>query len=88
MNDFILNYYFALYKNAPLPNRDKFRMKFRTKHGKYLCLEELIVMIERYQLKKYRCTLWNTIDRIPKNEMLRTKKKDYEYRRKNGIKYI
>lgn len=57
MNDFKFNYYLNLYKEHPLPNRNEFRKNFRKKHGKYVHIEELIVAIENYQLKKYGQTL-------------------------------
>lgn len=57
MIDFKLKYYYEMYKNKPLPNRDEFRKKFKKKHGKFQYLEELIKMIEKYQFKKYGMTL-------------------------------
>ena len=49
--------YFEMYKDLPLPNRDMFRKTFKKKHGKFQYLEELIIMIEEHQLKKYGETL-------------------------------
>lgn len=57
MNEFKLNFYFTLYKDKPLPNRLLFRERFKKHHGYFQYLEELIVMIERYQMKKYGHTL-------------------------------
>lgn len=57
MNEFKLEYYFALYKDKPLPSRNEFRMSFRKKNGKFIYIEELILMIEQYQVKKYGETI-------------------------------
>lgn len=51
--DFKLNYYYHKYKDTPLPNSDKFRRKFEKENGKFQYLNELIVMIINYQVKKY-----------------------------------
>lgn len=69
VNEFKLNYYFNIYKNLPLPNRDEFRKNFKKKHGKFQYLEELIVKIEQYQFKKYGMTL-------PKGDILWMKNKE------------
>ena len=55
--DFKLNLYFNMYKDTPLPNGDEFRKKFKKEHGKFPYLNELIVMIINYQVKKYGCSL-------------------------------
>lgn len=57
MNEFKLKFYFTLYKDRALPNRQKFRYNFKKHHGKFKYIEELIIMIERYQIKKYGTTL-------------------------------
>ena len=59
MLEFKLNYYFEMYKELPLPNRETFRFNFKKKHGNFQYLEELIKMIEDYQFKKYGETLNN-----------------------------
>jgi len=51
--EFKLQMYFSMYKDTPLENRGKFREKFKKKHGAFQYLNELIVMIERYQIDKY-----------------------------------
>lgn len=61
MSDFKLNYYFELYKDLPLPNRDMFRKKFKKKYGRFQHLEELIRMIEKYQIESFGETLSNFI---------------------------
>jgi hypothetical protein len=57
VNEFKLNFYFHLLKDKPLPSREKFRGSFKKKYGKFQYVEELIKMIERYQLKRYGTTL-------------------------------
>lgn len=51
--DFQLNLYFNMYKDTPLPNCDEFRKKFKKMHGKFPYLNELIVQILNYQVKRY-----------------------------------
>lgn len=55
--DFKLNYYYHKYKDTSLPNSDEFRMRFIRDHGNFPYLNELIVMIINYQVKKYGQTL-------------------------------
>ena len=61
MIDFKLRMYFEMYKDLPLPNREKFRYNFKKKYGNYQYLEELIIMIEKHQIKTYGETLSNYI---------------------------
>lgn len=51
--DYKLNYYYHKYKDTALPNTDKFRMRFKKENGDFQYLNELIVMIINYQVKKY-----------------------------------
>lgn len=53
MLDFKLQTYFSMYKDTPLENRGTFRLKFKKKHGEFKYVNELIVMIEKYQIDKY-----------------------------------
>lgn len=57
MEEFKLNFYFNLYKDKEMKNRDVFRANFHKLHGKFNYLEELIIMIEKYQIKNYGCIL-------------------------------
>lgn len=57
MEEFKLNFYFNLYKDKVMQNRDVFRANFHKLHGNFNYLEELIKMIENYQIKTYGCTL-------------------------------
>ena len=43
MEEFKLNFYFNLYKDKCLPNRDTFRKNFKKEHGSFKYLEELII---------------------------------------------
>lgn len=56
-SEFKLQFYFNLLKDKPLPSREKFRGSFKRKYGEFQYIEELILMIEKYQLKKYGTTL-------------------------------
>ena len=53
MYEFKLNYYFTLFKDIPLCGRKKFRENFIKKYGNFQYLEELIIMLENYQIEKY-----------------------------------
>ena len=55
--EFQLNYYFEKYKDVSIVSRNDFRQRFRKENGKFTYLEELIMMIERYQIKKYGSSL-------------------------------
>ena len=53
MLEFKLQYYFELYKDTCVIKIPVFKSKFKEKHGEFELLNELIVMIQRYQIKKY-----------------------------------
>lgn len=53
MLDFKLNYYFETYKDSSVISSTKFKEEFRKKHGEFELLNELIIMIYKYQIKKY-----------------------------------
>ena len=84
-NEFKLEFYFNLYKDKPLKNRDEFRKNFKKAHVNFLYLPELIVRIEKYQIKKYGCTLPNDMfvkvrskeecDRLKREEITRKKRR-------------
>lgn len=67
-NEFKLEFYFNLYKDKPLKNRDEFRKNFKKVHGNFLYLPELIFRIENYQIKKYGETLDNFVYIPDRNE--------------------
>lgn len=53
MLEFKLQYYFEKYKNSCVIVAPKFKSNFIKKEGEFELLNELLVMIQRYQLKKY-----------------------------------
>lgn len=57
MFEFKLNYYFEKYKDVSIVRRNEFRKRFKKENGEFKYLEELIIMIERYQIKKYGASL-------------------------------
>lgn len=57
MEEFKLQFYFNLYKNTSMDSRNDFRAKFHKRHGEFNYLNELIRMIENYQINTYGCTL-------------------------------
>lgn len=57
MWEFKLNYYFEKYKDVSIVRRNDFRQRFKKENGEFKYLEELIIMIERYQIKKYGTSL-------------------------------
>lgn len=69
--EFKLNLYFNLYKDAPLIQRNDFRKKFIKKYGKFECLEELIFMIEQYQIETYGSTLYDYVTYTPSKKKRR-----------------
>lgn len=53
MLEFKLNYYFELLKDTPAVSASRFKDEFVRKYGKFELLNELVIMIQRYQLNKY-----------------------------------
>lgn len=53
MLEFKLNYYFEMYKDKCVISSTKFKDSFRLKHGDFELLNELFIMIQKYQLEKY-----------------------------------
>ena len=53
MLEFKLQYYFEKYKDISVVSSSKFKTEFIKKEGNFDLLNELIVMIQRYQYKKY-----------------------------------
>lgn len=69
MLEFKLQCYFEIYKDAPILKSSKFKEDFIKKHGNFELLSELVVMIQRYQRKKYGDLLndgTNTIEKYTK----------------------
>ena len=59
MYDFKLNYYFEKLKDTSFVSRQEFREMFKKKYGKFQHVNDLIMMIETYQIKKYGCRIAN-----------------------------
>lgn len=53
MLEFKLNYYFEKYKDTALSSATRFKAQFIKDNGNFELLNELIVMIQRYQIKNY-----------------------------------
>lgn len=74
MNDFEMGIYFNMYKDLPLPNRNKFRTKFKKKHKDFKEVDKLILKIEDYQIKKYGTLLYEKFSIKTKAEALKLSK--------------
>ena len=57
MLDFKLNYYFEMLKDKPFKNAKVFKSKFVKQYGNFEYLNELVIMITNYQIKKYGYSL-------------------------------
>lgn len=84
--DFKLNYYFEKYKNTSLNSNEDFRLKFIKEHGNFPYLNELILMINRYQVKKYGSNLNNYVRCYKSKEQIIRDKRNASsrYRRRLG----
>ena len=72
--EFQINYYFNLYKDEPLSNSKDFKIRFIKKHGNFKYLNEVILRINRYQVKKYgngliRFTDYKTPEQLEKQTL-------------------
>lgn len=72
--EFKLNYYFELYKESPISSNEDFKMKFIKKHGDFRYLNELVIMINKYQVKKYGTNLNNYIRQYKTYEDIKREK--------------
>ena len=57
MLEFKLSLYFEEYKDTSVCKVSEFKKKIIKKHGKFPLLNELIIMVQKYQIKKYGSTL-------------------------------
>ena len=53
MLEFKLNYYYEMYKDTCIHSIRIFKDNFRKKHGDFALLNELTIMIHKYQYDKY-----------------------------------
>ncbi len=67
--EFQINYYFNMYKDEPLKNSKDFKAKFIKKHGDFKYLNEVILRINRYQVKKYGNGLIRFSDFVTKEQL-------------------
>lgn len=51
--EFKLNYYFEKYKDTCCISLSKFRDEFKKANGDFPLINELFIMIQKYQVKKY-----------------------------------
>lgn len=72
--EFKFNYYFELYKETPILSNENFKMKFIKKHGDFIYLNELVIMINKYQVKKYGTNLNNFIKQYKSYEDIKREK--------------
>ena len=74
--NFKLNYYFEKYKDTSLNSNEDFRLKFIKENGKFEYLNELILMINRYQVKKYGSNLNNYVKCYKSKEQIIREKRN------------
>lgn len=53
MLEFKLNYYFEMYKDTCILSAPRFKEIFTKKHGDFELINELAIMIQKYQYEKY-----------------------------------
>lgn len=80
MLDFKLEYFFTKYKDTPIIPLEKFRKKFKDENGEFTLFKELIIMIQKYQYKKYGDLINNKVINVPAKEGI------YSIREKERIK--
>ena len=83
--NFKLNYYFEKYKDKSLNSNEDFRLKFIKENGKFEYLNELILMINRYQVKKYGCNLNNYVSNYKSNEQIIKEKRNTNLRNRRRL---
>ena len=72
MLEFKLNYYYEMYKDTCIHSIKIFKDNFKKKHGDFELLNELVIMIHRYQYDKYG-------DLIPSGKQTKTCVNRYYY---------
>lgn len=65
MEEFKLQFYYNLYKEFPVVNRDNFRKLFEYRHGRFKYFNELVLMIEKHQHKMFGESLYNDTRFMP-----------------------
>ena len=87
--EFQINYYFNMYKDEPISNAKSFKTKFIKKHGNFQYLNEVVLRINRYQVKKYgnglvRLSEYKTSEQLRKERYNANQRKIQANRRKHG----
>ena len=82
--DFKLNYYFNELKDLSFQLREKFKSRFIKRYGRFELLNELVLMVENYQMKKYGETICSFNPGKTKNESdkIRRLERQRKYNRK------
>ena len=82
--DFKLNYYFNKLKDLPFQSRNEFKGNFIRKYGNFELLNELVLMVENYQMEKYGQTIcsFNPGKTKIENERIRRLEYQRKYKRK------
>lgn len=57
MLDFKLQFYFEMFKDKPFKNAKVFKSEFIKQYDNFEYLNELVIMITNYQIKKYGYSL-------------------------------
>lgn len=83
--EFKLNFYFEKYKDSSLNSNDEFRKKFIKEHGNFPYLNELILMINRYQVKKYGSNLNNYVKCYKSKEQIIKEKRNASSRNRRRL---
>lgn len=86
--DFKLNYYFEKYKETSISSNEDFKKNFIKENGNFAYLNELVIMINRYQVKKYGTNLCNYVNnyRDAKDKRRENEKARLRNKRRFGTK--
>lgn len=74
--EFKLNYYFEKYKDSSIISCSDFKRRFIKENGNFELLNELVIMINRYQVKKYGYNLTNFVKEYKSREDIKKEKRN------------
>lgn len=60
--EFKLNFYFEKYKDYSFKTNEEFKRMFIKKEGDFILLNELVLLVNKYQVKKFGTNLHNECD--------------------------
>ena len=83
MLDFKLNLYYEILKDKSFTNSEEFRRYFQRHYGNFQYINELIVKINKYQIKKYGQSMIYYSDFNTKEDL---KKMRLKYQRQERIR--